>query len=294
MKKVYIDKNPQELNKVRKELRDKVQKHTELQVILNEKNLSEEVIDRNLALLADYADSLDEVKECRKNGKCLHNGAYHALRLEVDGPFLTLVPEPCIVYNENTKSLLGYIFQDFPQEYSLFRIKDNPRRRGFAKFTGQLVSFYKKKINLIYACSFTENASLRYAVSFLNQILDEETDSVGAVINYPSFLRDNASDFYKQKETLANLLEQLINVDYLIITDFGNEERSRNVRDAFTFPLLSERIGMKKPTIILSALTLENLQSLYYSSGRDLRIQQIVDLIRKNISEELFLEGISL
>lgn len=294
MSKIYSDKNPQELSNVRKELKRTLKKHTELQLVLKSLNLSEEIVDRNLALLADYADSLDEVKACREKGECLHNGAYHAFRLEVDGSFLALVPETCPVYYEKNKALLRYRFHDFPQVYLPYRIKDNPRRAGFAPFMRELVQFYKKEANLIYASAAHDSGLLRYGVSVINQILEEEENTTAAIIDYPSFMREHASDFYRQKEELDSLLEQLINVDYLLLNDFGNEELNKLVRDAFTFPLIKERIRLKKPTIILSELALDDLQNIHYFSGKDIRIRQIIDAIRSNIKEEFTLKGIAL
>ncbi|MFA5486321.1 MAG: hypothetical protein WCY90_03040 [Bacilli bacterium] len=294
MSKTYIDKKPEELVKIRRELKATIKKHEELQLLLKSLNISAKIVEANLGLLADYADSLDEVKACREAGKCLHNGEYHAYKLIVDREYLTLVPETCPVYYESQKAFLRYRFRDFPQELINYRIKDNPRRPGFASFMRELMAFYKQKSNLIFATAPFDTGSLRYAVSVFNQIVEEMPEVTAAVIDFPYFIREHASDFYRQKEELDILLDQLINIDYLLIHNFGNEEINKLVRDAFTFPLIRERIRLKKPTIILSELSLEDIRYLHDYTGKDVRTRQIIDAIRSNIKEEFTLKGIAL
>lgn len=294
MKKPYIEKKPEELTKFRRQLKAALKKHEELQLILKSLNIDEKMVDANLGLLADYADSLDEVKACREAGKCLHNGGYHAYKLIVDRQYLSLVPEICPIYYESLKGFLRYRFRDFPVEYINYRIKDNPRRSGFAGFMRELVAFYKRKSNLIYASAPSNAGELRFAVSVFNQILDEIPDVAAAVIDFPYFIREHAGDFYRQKDELDKLLNELIEIDYLLIHKFGNEEMNKLVRDAFTFPLIRERIRLEKPTIILSELTLNDVFHVHDPTGQDVRTQQIIDAIRSKIKEEFTLKGIAL
>ena len=294
MSKSYIERKPEELKKIRREIKAALKKHEELQLILKSLNIDEPMVDANLGLLADYADSLDEVKACREAGKCLHNGGYHAYKLIVDRQYLSLVPETCPVYYESQKAFLRYRFRDFPQEFMNYRIKDNPRRPGFAGFMRELAAFYKQKSNLIFASAPFDAGALRYAVSVFNQIVDEMPEVTAAVIDFPYFIREHAGDFYRQKEELDTLLNQLIEIDYLLIHNFGNEEINKLVRDAFTFPLIKERIRLKKPTIILSELSLNDIRYLHDYTGKDVRTRQIIEAIRNNIKEEFSLKGIAL
>ncbi|MDY0214221.1 MAG: hypothetical protein RBS24_01630 [Bacilli bacterium] len=293
-KKYNVSIDRSDLNKVKAELLKNIEGHAELQTILKSLNISKDIIKENLGLLSDYLDSLEEVKACKEAGKCLKHGEYHAYKLQVDGSFLSLTPESCPVAFNAQKGMMRYQFRDFPDEYLSLRIKDNPARHGFSGFLRELIAFYKGESHLVYVDAPSNIGVLRYAVSFMNQILDEKNDVSGAVVDYQILIREHASDYYKQKEELDTLLSQLTNVDYLVIHNFGNEEINKLVRDAFTFPLITERIKQKKPTIILSELSLNDIRYLHDYTGKDVRINQIIQAIKRNIKEEFTLKGTAL
>jgi hypothetical protein len=77
-----------------------------------------------------------------------------------------------------------------------------------------------------------------------------------------------------------------------VLDNFGNEEVNKIVIESIIFPLLAARVRQKKPTIILAGLSTNDLRSLYV--GRSVRGHQIVDLIKANIKEEIYLQGTKL
>lgn len=292
--KFKIKMKTDDLAAARKELLAKIENHEALQRILRALEVDAETVSENIGLLTDYLISLDEVEACKKAGKCLQNGAYHAYSISFDNNHLSIAPESCPVFFKAQKSQMRYIYRDFPDEYLALRVKDIPARAGFAGYLRELVSFYQGESALIFASAPSGIGALRYALSFFNQILEEKDEVTGGVVDYQAFIRENASDYYKQKEELDQHLAQLQKLDYLLIHNFGNEEINKLVRDAFTFPLLNERIKQKKPTIILSELTLNDIRYLHDYTGKDVRIRQIIEAIRKNIKEEFILTGTKL
>lgn len=81
-----------------------------------------------------------------------------------------------------------------------------------------------------------------------------------------------------------NLLKKYIDIDILIIDDLGTEPIFKNITEEYFYLIINERKMQKKPTIITSNLTLEDIRNRY-----DERIySRIVD---RKTSITVFLEG---
>lgn len=291
MKKLEVNKKRENISEIKQEMLALLFNNQELMTELRLLNVDDETIANSVGALSEYVETKSEVAKCLKAGKCLHKDYFHNYSLRFDKPYISLVPTACPAFQNSHKVRSRLKFNDFPGDYFNVNIEDLPSRRNFAPYLKSLVGMLKGEINAIYACGETGIGSLNYAVSFLKKTLEIHESATGGVFNLPSFIREYAGDYYNNKLEIDNYLSNLISVDYLIIDRFGNEETNKLIRDAIIYPLISERISLKKPTIILSELTLDEVKRLYDYTGQEVRANQIINTIRGAIKEEIYLTG---
>ena len=278
-----------DIKEVRKQMLDEINKCEELKQIFAEKNISEEIVKRNVGRLHDYMYSLRDQKDCIKVGKCQHIGSTHNFKLSVDGDYLIFEPMTCPIYLKEQKVSMSYVYKDFPKEQIDLRIKDIKKDLDYTALMSGLIKYYLNKTGLLYIKDKNQKQSLEYVLSFVNQALEEADDSNGAVIDFRNRIRKYASNYFELKEDLNNEFINLMQVDHLIIYNFGNEEQNKLIREAFTLPLLDERISSNKKTIIISELSLNELHSLLDYSRKDIRIKQLINKLTSNVEEEIII-----
>ncbi|MGI6734768.1 MAG: hypothetical protein ACOX3C_01080 [Bacilli bacterium] len=294
MRKVDLEVKHDDLVTVRKEMYDRIMQNKAFVNLLKEQGATPETITNNVGALNDYLDAYLSVEDCKKAGHCLNNDKYHALHLEINAPFVSLERQMCPVYFKSQEVLMRFVVKDFPENYIDLKIEDLPRRRGFAAYMRELMSLLRGDNFLVYASGLSGIGKLQTAVSFVMRMLEEDKDKRAGVVDFPAFIREYASDYYGNKAVIDSHIDQYVSLDILIINGFGNEENNKLIRESIVFPLISARIQQKKPTILLAEITIDELSNLYDFTNRDVRARQIINLIKANIVEEIYLQGTKL
>mgnify|MGYP001181029178 FL=1 len=292
MKKVELDIDTTNVEEIRQEMYDKIMSHKSFVKLLEEKGATPEIIKNNVGLLNDYLESYLSVEKCRKAGHCVSDEKHHALTIQIDAPFVTVERHLCPVYLESQSLAMRFIVRDFPENYLDLRVEDLPARRGFAAFIRELMKVLKGDIYFIYAYGTAGIGKLKTTIPFVTKMLEDDKNKTAGVVNFPAFVRASIADYYDKKDIVDSYLQHYIDLDVLVLDNFGNEEVNKIVIESIIFPLLAARVRQKKPTIILAGLSTNDLRSLYV--GRSVRGHQIVDLIKANIKEEIYLQSTKL
>lgn len=283
--------NKEEIKATRKAMYDKFKADKSFMKSLEKKGVTEEMIWHNVGLLNDYFDSLQSVEKCRQAGRCINEDKHHALTLEVTPPFIAVERHLCPMYLESQDLFLRFSVRDFPDSYLDLHPKDlkNQDRENFADYIKELFKLMNGKTHLIYAYGLPGIGKLQGAVPFVKKMLEMDKTKTAGVVNFPAFVSNATADYFNNKETVISFINHYIDLDILVLDNFGNETVNQIVIEAIIFPLLSARIRQKKSTIIIAGLNLDGLRGLY--AGRGVRGNQIVDLIVSNINEEIYLGG---
>lgn len=187
---------------------------------------------------------------------------------------------------------LRYLFADFPASWINNRIKNIDTQRTRAPLLQELLNLIKGDKHWLYVYGRSGRGKTYMVVSALNELVEKNPEMSFAVIDFPQFVSENMVDYFANRAQVDYLVTALSNVDYLVINKFGNEELNEMVRNAITMPLLSNRDSNGKVTIILSTLSLEELESLHKSGkNNQVRARQLVETIKDNIKSPIELGG---
>ncbi|OQC11352.1 MAG: Primosomal protein DnaI [Tenericutes bacterium ADurb.Bin087] len=292
MKKVDFDIDTTDVKNARHEMYVEMTAHKAFMRHLAELGATSATIENNVGLLYDYFESYLSVAECQKAGHCINEEKHHAVTITINGASVFVERHMCPVFLESQQLVMRFLVRDFPENYLDLKISDIPKRQSFALYMRELMNVLKGETYLIYAYGMTGIGKLKTAIPFVTHMLNDDKSKTAGVLDFPAFVRSSIADYFEKKESVDTYLQHYIDLDVLVLDGFGNEEINKLVIESIIFPLLSARIRQKKPTIILAGVSINDLRSLYL--GRSVRGQQIVDLIRSNIKDEIYLQGTTL
>lgn len=253
--------------------------------------LTIELILKNKAPLIAYYESYLSVKACEKAGECTNEHSYHHMSLSLHNDFINLKYELCPVYAINELRYSRFVFKDFPDNYKEDeKIRERETQRPYLL---ALREFNEDKVNTLYVHGPFGVGKFTLAMTALNRFLKRDENATVGVLDFRNFVSEYSTDYYNNKNIAQVALEKALAIDLLIIREFGNEESNKLTRDAFSFPLITERIKTGKKTIILSELSLTDLHSLYDVTKREVRVKQIINMINAN-AIEVFVTGVKI
>jgi primosomal protein DnaI len=247
---------------------------------------------RNLALLLSYQDDKKPCVDCPGLEACPKEMARTSITLQRDDDgFLTMTYGPCDRYLRREGVRLGYLVRDFPDEWLSLNPKSiQPSSQRINDFVAYILAAVSSKEHP-WAYVKGEDGSGR---SYLTAAVTNFLSSKGARIAFMNVNRrfDELKGLgIKDKKRFDLNMTAFSSCDVLVLDDFGSEFKSDYVRDQILMPLLRARNRDRLPTIFLSSLSIEDIQSLYdYNRSSGVLARQIADMIRKNIDHVHVLE----
>lgn len=257
--------------------------------LLNEAGVSDNVIKQNVSFIYDYLDAKVSIKECLKQGECIYENHYHDAELVIKDDFISTIPVVCPVYFKMQQLQSRFIFKDYPADSEKLDVGYLPVRRSFNAFRTEMLFLIEGKREMVYVSAPRNAGVLEEGVAFLMQVLRNDEKCTVGVLDFPKFIRDFPSDIYKNKDIINEYIDKLLTIDYLLIHGIGNEETNALIRETIVFPLIKGRADLRKPTIYLSELSIDELGRLYDPRRQDVRVKQIVSLISNTIDREVFI-----
>ena len=131
--------------------------------------------------------------------------------------------------------------------------------------------------------------------SFLVTYLKKHPTKRGAFLDSSMRIKELSDLSFIDKNQFQQVLNSYIDIDVLVLDDFGSGYMSDFIRDTVVYPILNQRLKDKKLTIFVSKIPLKKLETYLSGKSASGKIQagQIVDIIRAMIKKEIPLEGIS-
>ena len=112
-----------------------------------------------------------------------------------------------------------------------------------------------------------------------------------AFVDAPSEIKHLNDLNFSSKESFAKRLNELMDVDLLVLDDFGNEYKNEFIRDTIVYPLLDYRLKNNKLTWFTSSYKLDDITQMYALKERySPKANQLVSVI-KGLAKEVFLGG---
>lgn len=263
---------------------------------LTRANIDETVIPKNIVATLDFKDSFLACRQCLALEQC--QSPFHHLSLELvnNAGVLERVFHDCRLKKAALKSSLKFVNFDFPSTWHNVTLTQSENRIDINKtrlpFITAATELLKGNPRWIYLTGKQLLGKSYLAAALANEIF-EFNPKVMYINTNRRFKEINDLNF-TNKEQFNRVIEELANVDFLILDDFGNEYKSDFVRDTILFPLLSARARNKKVTIFTSDFTIAQIGAMYAtSSAAKPRAEQLVDLLTTLTGGEIKLTGIA-
>ena len=277
-----IDQN--KIYVLRKEAKKRIENDEEIKTFIALNHIKEETVDKCLSKFIKVLDDREICASCQGISHCKRNKGHYQLDLQYDETYETIenTVKPCKFEEVRLRVKKNFIQSDFDESFFDYSLKEC--LRYFTKErTNLIVSLnntfknLKEKMNepSYFVYGDPEVGKTFILVQFAQGLATSNLGKI-AFINSMSYFDKLNNALYNEKEYFTTLFEQLKNVDFLFIDDFGNEYKSPYIFDNIIFPLLSYRLQRKLHTSFTSQYSLEEIREKYtFSKPMQLKVNKL-------------------
>lgn len=258
---------------------------------IEENEFDEQQVKENIGMFIVFHDDLTYCRNCPGLNACKKSQAKHyQVLIKKNGKFVERQYSPCPLLSNRMKQESHYIASDFPEEWKQVFFADVSITQSRAKILRQAISIVKSKTKKgLYVSGGKRVGKTYLMVTILNELIETKKYRV-ALINANRRFAELQDCLINNRDKFKRLFRQYIDVDVLVIDDFGNEYKSDYVRDNIVFPLIDGRAKREKITLFTSDFTIDEITELYsYNRGSSIRARQLTILL-KTICEEIILK----
>ncbi len=266
---------------------------------LKQYDLPKEMVRDSLGIFLDYVDDQHYCEKCPGIEKCAKKVPCMVAIPVIEETGIERKMQMCpkmFARRNIEKKLLVY---DFPQEWlanDIFSQSDVDyvkNRLDILKSLTSLVEETSKEWIYLYGGPRLGKSYL--VASFLVTYLKKHPTKRGAFLDSSMRIKELSDLSFIDKNQFQQVLNSYIDIDVLVLDDFGSGYMSDYIRDSIVYPIINQRLKEKKLTIFISRIPLKKLETYLSGKSASGRIQagQIVDIIRAMIKKEIPLEGIS-
>lgn len=266
---------------------------------LKQYDLPKEMVRDSLGIFLDYVDDQHYCEKCPGIEKCAKKVPCMVAIPVIEETGIERKMQMCpkmFARRNIEKKLLVY---DFPQEWlanDIFSQSDVDyvkNRLDILKSLTSLVEETSKEWIYLYGGPRLGKSYL--VASFLVTYLKKHPTKRGAFLDSSMRIKELSDLSFTDKNQFQQVLNSYIDIDVLVLDDFGSGYMSDYIRDSIVYPIINQRLKEKKLTIFISRIPLKKLETYLSGKSASGRIQagQIADIIRAMIKKEIPLEGIS-
>ena len=227
-----IDQN--KIYVLRKEAKKRIENDEEIKTFIALNHIKEETVDKCLSKFIKVLDDREICASCQGIAHCKRNKGHYQLDLQYDETYETIenTVKPCKFEEVRLRVKKNFIQSDFDESFFDYSLKEC--LRYFTKErTNLIVSLnntfknLKEKMNepSYFVYGDPEVGKTFILVQFAQGLATSNLGKI-AFINSMSYFDKLNNALYNEKEYFTTLFEQLKNVDFLFIDDFGNEYKS--------------------------------------------------------------------
>lgn len=269
-------------------IREEVLSHRGIQTFMEENQLNDEKIDKNLTDLYRFVQEVNLCKGCTGLDVCKMDAKGYQPALKKRYGQIEVKYHPCTFLKKyqkehkllpklRTLSSLDLSYDDFDQtpervhvlQYILDFVQSDEFVRGL--FLHGKPGVGKTRILTVTA----KRLALQHDVLF---------------VYYPDFVRDLKNSF--KDHSVEDKVTDMKRVEILFLDDFGDEGLSSDwYRDEVLMPILQYRMEKRKPIFFGSNYGLEQLEAAFSNKIRnEVKVEKLLDRIR-NLSKAFELTG---
>ena len=242
LKLMEIDTN--KLDKIRKEAFEQVKSSSLFDDFIEIYEVTDEEIFNNVSKFIKVMEDKKVCKMCPGLSKCPKATQGIELSLIID-PDTDLISHEYVrcqhqKYKDDLDAkFIVRSFEDWFLTYTTKELFDNP---DYINARFNIVSYLADNYNKhgIFLNGTRFGGKTFILALFAKQFAEENYGDV-AFVDAPSYLKKLNDLNFVKKDEFEFKLSELMNVDLLVLDDFGNEYKNEFIRDTIVFPLLNER-----------------------------------------------------
>ncbi len=271
----------------RKILADKLIKDKRVQLFLNEKKQTNDLVLEKVSMFETWCHNLDKCIGCPGLHACKQDENGYVLSLDID-PLLNFELKPCRYQKdklEQTAHKKYFVMQDIHDEYLLADVRkllDVKADAGYLESVKKIPVWLTDTKKGLYLFGSLGTGKTYLAMAILNYFAKQNKKV--AFVNCPNFAYQFYSS-YTEDDKREVKLEQLRNAYCIVLDDIGAETYSSYFRDEILFPLLNDRMEKHKLTIFTSNHDLSALSNhfRYNQKGDDeaLKSKRLIERIER-------------
>ena len=264
---------------------------------LKELGISVDLVEKYLDIFMDIHDDLKYCQNCPGIAKCSKKNPTLLVRPIIREDRIDRKLAVCHLLEKKLICEKKFIVRDFKDSIIGKTIKNKSdlditesRKASVTKFLSILED---NSSSWIYLYGSTKLGKSYMIALFIQTLLENNENATCAFLDSTSRIKELTDLSFTNKQMFNELLEEYMNVDYLVLDDFGNEYKNEYIRDNIIYPLLSYRSKENKPVYFTSHYSISEIVTLYgISASGKIRARQLGDLIKTMAIKEIHLEGV--
>jgi primosomal protein DnaI len=295
MKKVNFNPlNSERIDNLRKEYLNQTLAHPVCKKFIDKYEITEDEINRNTSKFIKVIEDHKICANCPGLNNCPKalKGIHFELDLDEDTDDIILIYSPCDDEFQHLAIEAKYIIRDFSDSYLEYNARDFIQNKDY-------LDVRKNVIKHMTSCFTSEGIYLHgnrmTGKTFMLAVYSKEYINKGygtvAFVDAPSEIKHLNDLNFTSKESFLKRLNKLMDVDLLVLDDFGNEYKNEFIRDTIVYPLLDYRLKNNKLTWFTSSYNLDEISQMYSLKERySPKANQLVSVI-KGLAKEVYLGG---
>ncbi len=289
MKKIEFDESG--LIKVDEKFIESLINNKRVIKFLNDHNLDADIVRRYPFKFSDWLDQLEVCDKCSGLKNCSQKIQGKIFELEYDG-FITMKIVPCKYTVEDTikkTHLKNFVVNDLSEymRYVDFSIIDSDKENNkYLKSIGEVLDCLDDRTYGLFLYGNMGSGKTFIAACAANKLAKENMKV--AFVNLPLFSQ-RIKGLIENSE-YQTLVDQLVNVEFLVVDDIGAESVTSWFRDEILFTILNERMENKRWTWFTSNEDLNSLKHHFEINNKNVqekikaeRIMQRIQVLSKSL-----------
>ena len=295
MKKVNFNPLDHErIDNLRKEYLDQILSHPICKKFIDKYDISVDEINKNTSKFVKVIEDHKICAKCPGLSNCPKSlkGIHFELDIDEDTDDIIIKYSPCDEEFNHLAIESKYLIRDFPDSYMEYNVRDLMQNDDYLLVRKDIVKHFGSNFSsegiYLYGNRMTGKTFILavYSKEFINKGF-----GTVAFIDAPSEFKHLNDLNFTSKESLIKRLDDLMDVDLLILDDFGNEYKNEFIRDTIVYPLLDYRLRNNKLTWFTSSYNLDEISQMYALKERySPKASQLISVI-KGLAKEIYLGG---
>lgn len=292
MEKLQISLATQDLTEKRQEALEKIKESGFFADFIEKNEISDLEIMKNASKFLRVLEANEICKNCQGLSKCQkpNKGIRLDLTFDESGD-LTLSLLPCLEQAKLLRINDLFLYRDFPDEYIFYAIEDLISNADFKAVRKNVIAHLVKILKSLETKGLyltgTRQSGKTFILSVFSKTIAEKNNLKAAFLDCNTRIKELNDLYFIDKNEFNDRLLELMNVDLLVLDDFGNEYKNEIIRDMIVFPLLNERMKKSLLTCFTSSYSLSDVMQMYAlrenSSPKAQQLKEIINLMTKQI-----------